>query len=84
MSNLFAYRSCTKQLKIFTLFSAFYNVSVYSHTGLPLHEVGKGGGKVNGGKSKTFNRNKGVGGISTRKRKGKETEGKGDEASVRL
>ena len=48
------------------------NVFVYSHTGVPLHKVGKGGGKISGGKSKTINRNKGVGGSSTRK--GKETK----------
>ena len=34
--------------------------------------MGKGGGRINGGKSKTINRNKGVGGSSTRK--GKETK----------
>ena len=45
---------------------------MYSHSGLPLHEVGKGGEKISGVKSKTINRNKGVGGISTRK--GKETK----------
>ena len=48
------------------------NFFVYSHTGLPLHEVGKGGGRIGGGKSTTINRNKGVGGSS--KRKGKETK----------
>ena len=63
---------CSKQLNVFALLSALNNVFVYSHTGLPLHEVGKGGGKMNGGKSKTINRNKGVGGGSTRK--GKETK----------
>ena len=36
---------------------------------MPLHEVGKGGGKISGGKSKTINRNKGVGRSSMRKRK---------------
>ena len=35
-----------------------------------LHEVGKGGGKISGGKSKTINRNVGVGGSSTRIGKG--------------
>ena len=48
------------------------NVFVYSHTGRPLHQVGKGRGKISGGKSKTINRNKGVGGSCTRK--GKETK----------
>ena len=51
---------------------AYNNVFVYSHTGLPLQEVGKGGRKISGGKSITINRNKGVGGSSTRK--GKETK----------
>ena len=38
---------------------------------MPQHEVGEGVGKIRGNKSRTSNRNKGVGGMSTKK--GKET-----------
>ena len=60
-----------KQLKGFTLLLACDNHFMYSHTGVPLHEVGKGEGKITGGKSKTINKNKGVGGSCMRKGKGK-------------
>ena len=56
--------------KIFTL-STCENILVYFYTGLPLPEVGKGGGKISRGEFKTINRNKGVGGLT---RKGKETK----------
>ena len=58
-----------KQLKLKKFFSPYNNVFLYSHTGLPLHEVGKGGGKISGGKFKTINRNKGVEGSCMRKSK---------------
>ena len=44
---------------------------MYYCTGQPLHEVGKGVGNIRS-KSRTSNRNKGMGGSSTRK--GKETK----------